>query len=116
MQPTDGLKDNSYGEWTRKDSTLSDSTARKEYGLTQAEIMQGLRTGQLHFREGSAHGNPFLRLLRHEVEALVEAKHGAEYLKNQQVQAEVQKINKELKKLKAQIAMLEERKSKLTVQ
>ncbi len=43
----------------------------------------------------------------------MEANHGAEYLKNQQVQAEVQKINKELKKLKAQIAVLEERKSKL---
>jgi len=116
MQPTDGLKDNSYGEWPRKNSTLSDSTARKEYGLTQAEIIQGLSGCQLQFREGSVHGNPFLRLLRREVEALVEANHGTEYLKNQQVQAEVHKINKELKKLKAQIEVLEERKSKLTVQ
>jgi len=102
-----------FGEWGRKDATLSDTTARKEYGLTQAEIIHGIRADQLHCREGSAHGNPFLRLLRREVEALVEVKHGAAYLKAQNVSAEVQKINKDLKKLKTQIVALEARKSQL---
>ena len=113
MQLTDDLKNLSYGEWARKGATLSDTTARREYGLTQKEILDSLRKGQLQFREGSAHGNPFLRLLRQEVEAMVEAKHGTGYLKSQQVQSEVAKINKELKKLKAQIIALEERKAKL---
>ena len=27
-----------YGEWTLKGATLSDKTAREEYGLTQREI------------------------------------------------------------------------------
>jgi hypothetical protein len=112
-QLTDDLKNTSYGEWARKGATLSDTTARREYGLTQKEILDALRKGQLQFREDSAHGNPFWRLLRHEVEAMVEAKHGAQYLKSQQVQSEVAKINKELKKLKAQIIVLEERKAKL---
>jgi hypothetical protein len=113
MQPADDRQQMSYGEWTHAGATLSDTTARKEYGLTQVEIIHAIRVGQLHCREGSAHGNPFLRLLRREVEALVEAKHGSACLKSQQVQAEVQKINKDLKKLKTQIVMLEDRKAKL---
>ena len=105
-----------HGEWGRKDATLSDTTARKDYGLTQAEILHAIRVGQLHCREGSAHGNPFLRLLRREVEALVEVKQGASYLKAQQVQAQVRKIDKELKMLKAQVIMLEDRKAKLLIE
>ncbi len=106
-------KDTLDSEWILKGATLSDATARKEYGMTEGEILQALREGLLQFREGSAHGNPFLRLLRREVEALVEGKHGAEYLKNQQVQSELAGITKELKKLKARIVELEARKSKL---
>ena len=58
--------------WQRKGATLSDKTARKEYGLSQDEIVEAIRDGQLQYRENSIHGNPFLRLLRHEVEALIE--------------------------------------------
>ena len=112
-EPMDDQQGTPSGEWGRKDATLSDSTARKEYGLTQAEIVHAIRLGQLQCREGSAHGNPFLRLLCREVEALVVATHGATYLKTRQVAAEVQKINKELKKLKAQVVALEARRSLL---
>ena len=59
------------------------------------------------------HGNPWLRLLRREVEALVKEKHGANYLKDRQAKTELARINRELKRLKNQIAALEERKSKL---
>jgi hypothetical protein len=37
-------------EWLRKGATLSDKTARKEFGLTQNEIVQGIRTGKLQCR------------------------------------------------------------------
>lgn len=57
--------------WTRKGATLSDKTARKEFDLTQQEIVEASREGKLQFRENHIHGNPYLRLLRHEVEALV---------------------------------------------
>ncbi len=98
-------------EWQSKGATLSDKTARKEFGLTQDEILCAIRSGMLHCREGSMHGNPWLRLLRKEVEALVRKKHGKNYLKDRQVQTELSRINRELKRLKNEIARLEERKS-----
>ena len=70
--------------WQRKGATLSDKTARKEYGLTQDEIVAAINDGQLRYRENSIHRNPFLRLLRHEVEALIEKRHGTNHLHDKQ--------------------------------
>jgi hypothetical protein len=100
-------------EWRRKGGTLSDKTAREEFGLTQEEIIQAIRGGKLQYRESSMHGNPWLRLLRKEVEALVKKRHGDVYLKDQKVKTELAQINRELRRHKVQIAALEERKSKL---
>jgi hypothetical protein len=100
-------------EWQQKGSTFSDKTAREEFGLTQDEIVRAIRAGKLHYREGSMHGNPWLRLLRREVEALVRKNHGDTYIKNRQTKTELARINRELKRLKTQIAALEERKSEL---
>ena len=100
-------------EWRRKGATLSDTTVRKEYGLTQDEIVRAIRAGKLHYREASMHGNPWLRLLRGEVEALVKKKHGDDYLKDQQAKTELAGINRKLKQMKTQAAVLEERKAKL---
>jgi hypothetical protein len=100
-------------EWQRKGATLSDKTARKELGLTQDEIVQAIRAGKLHYREASMHGNPWLRLLRREVEALVKKKHGDDYLKTQQAKTELGGINRELKRLKTRVDVLEERKARL---
>lgn len=100
-------------EWQRKGATLSDKTAREEFSLTQDEIVRAIRTGELQYREGSMYGNPWLRLLRREVEALVREKHGNTYLKEQQAKTELARVNRELKRLKTQIAQLEKRKSEL---
>ena len=100
-------------EWQRKGATLSDKTAGKEYGLTQDEIVQAIRAGKLHYREASMHGNPWLRLLRREVEALVKKKHGNDYLKDHRAKTELGGINRELKRLKTRVAVLEERKARL---
>ena len=100
-------------EWQRKGATLSDKTARKEFGLTQEEIVRAIRAGKLRYRRNSVFGNPFLRLLRREVEALVKKKHGDNYLKDQKAKTELAHINRELRRLKTQMAALEERKSKL---
>ena len=97
-------------EWQRKGATLSDKTARKEFGLTQDDIVRAIRAGKLHYRVNSIYGNPFLRLVRREVEALVKKSHGVNYLSAQQTKTELASINRELKRLKAQIAVLEERK------
>ncbi|MGD0837567.1 MAG: hypothetical protein ABSB49_13075 [Polyangia bacterium] len=39
-------------------------------------LVQGIRAGKLHYQQASMHGNPWLRLIRREVEALVRNKHG----------------------------------------
>ena len=101
-------------KWRRKGATLSDKTAQKEFGLTRDQIVQGIRAGMLHYQEASMHGNPWLRLLRREVEALVKNKHGDDYLKVQQAKTELDGINRKLKQLRAQVTVLEVRKAKLT--
>jgi len=100
-------------EWARKGATLSHKTAEEEFGLTWEEIVGAIRAGKLQYREHSMYGNPWLRLLRREVEAFVEGRHGASYLKDRQTKTELARINRELKRLKRQIAELEELKSKL---
>ena len=37
--------------WSRKGATLSDKSARQEFGLTQQEIIAAIRVGKLQFRE-----------------------------------------------------------------
>jgi hypothetical protein len=41
-----------YGEWNRKGATLSDVTAKKEYGVDRDFIVKGIRGGKLEYREG----------------------------------------------------------------
>jgi hypothetical protein len=73
-----------------------------------------MRAGKLQYQQQSMHGNPWFRLLRREVEALVKDKHGKNYLKTRQSETELNRIQKELRRLKRQVVDLEERKSKLT--
>ncbi len=86
--------------WARKGATLSDKSARQEFGLTQQEIFAAMRAGKLQFREASMHGNPWFRLLRHEVEALVKEKSGQDHLHKKKLEKELADINKEARKLK----------------
>jgi hypothetical protein len=103
-----------YGnEWTRKGATLSDKTARAEFGLTQDEIIAAIRAGKLQYRRAEIEGNPWLRLLRREVEELVSAGHGERYLREQQARTELKRVNRELKQLRAQVTALEERRAAL---
>ena len=59
-----------YGEWNRKGATLSDVTAQKEYGVARDFIVQGIRAGKLEYRDGSIWGNPYLKILRSQLELL----------------------------------------------
>jgi hypothetical protein len=100
-------------EWGRKGATLSDKTARQEYGLTQDEIFAAIDAGKLQYRPAAMHGNPWLRLLRREVEELVRAQHGDRYLRERQARTGLAHVNRELKQLRAQLAALEERRAAL---
>lgn len=61
-----------YGEWNRKGATLSDVTAKAEYGVSRDFIVKGIQTGKLEYREGSIWGNPYLRVLRSQLEKYIE--------------------------------------------
>ena len=100
-------------EWKRKGATLSDKTARAEFGLTQDEIIAAIRAGKLQYRPAAMHGNPWLRLLRREVEDLVSTRRGERYLRERQARTELKRVNRELKQLRAQLTALEERRAAL---
>jgi len=105
--------DSLEAQWRRKGATLSDKTARTEFGLTQDEIIEAIRDGKLQYRQGSVHGNPWLRLLRTEVEALVKTTRGDDYLKERQTKTALAQIDRELNGLRTQVAALEERRAEL---
>jgi hypothetical protein len=103
-----------YGnEWGRKGATLSDKTARAEFGLTQEEIYDAIDAGKLQYRRAAMHGYPWLRLLRREVEDLVSTRNGDRYLRERQARTELKRVNRELKQLRTQLTALEERRAAL---
>jgi ribosomal protein L19E len=101
-------------EWQRKGATLSDKTACREFGLTRDEIYDAIDAGTLQYRQAAMHGNPWLRLLRREVEALARTRHGDRHVNEKQSRAEVTRIDKEIRRLRTELAELEERRAKLS--
>lgn len=99
--------------WNQKGSTFSDKSARKEFEITQDEIIEAIKDGKLQYRSNSIHGNPYLRLLRSEVEAFVNGKYGKDYLEKKKLKKELAEVNKKLKRLKTESALLEKRKVEL---
>ncbi len=99
--------------WTTKGATLSHKSVEKEFGLTFDEIVAGIRAGKLQYRENNIYGAPFLRLIRSEVEALVNEKYGKNYLNKKKWKKELSDIKKTLKALKEQTLTLENRKAEL---
>ena len=103
-----------YGEWTRKGAVMSDVTAEKEYGVSRELIVKGIRAGKLEFREGSVHGNPYLRLLRSQLEPYIAAELGAQYLASRKHRTELKAIDKEITDIRKRLTALEARRAELT--
>ncbi|MGA1825793.1 MAG: hypothetical protein ACMUIP_14145 [bacterium] len=103
-------------EWTKKGCTFSDKSAREEFELTQDEIIAAIKDGKLQYRTNYIYGNPYFRLIRSEVEALVNEKQGSNYLKNKKIKKELSLINRELRKCKSKIRSLEKRRIELDAQ
>lgn len=93
-------------EWGRKGATLSDKTARREFGLTQDEILAAIDVGHLQYRVSSIHGNPWLRLLRREIEDLIAGTYNDREYRQRQAKAELACVYRELKQVRAQLAAL----------
>ena len=102
-----------YGEWNRKGSVLSEVTAQKEYGITRDLIVDGIRSGKLEFREGAVWGNPYLRVLRSQLELWIAERIGSEHLAGKKAQTELRAVRKEIADLTAKLARLEARKAEL---
>src|SRR3990172_2132357 len=102
-----------YGEWNRKGATLSDVTAEAEYGVTRDFIVQGIRAGKLEYREGSIWGNPYLRILRSQLEEYIAERLGKDHLLGAKGQTELRKIKKEISDLKKKLDALQARKVEL---
>jgi hypothetical protein len=102
-----------YGEWNRKGATLSEVTAQSEYGVSSDFIIKGIRTGKLEYRDGAIWGNPYLRVLRSQIEAYIAEEMGAEFLQRTKNQAELSSVKKEINSLTKQLKLLEIRKNVL---
>ena len=102
-----------YGEWNRKGATLSDATAKKEYGIDHDFIVQGIRAGQLEYRQGAIWGNPYLRLLRRQLEQYIAEQRGADTLLRSKNQTELRNVKKEIADLKNRLHVLEARRAEL---
>jgi len=102
-----------YGEWNRKGATLSDVTAKKEYGVDRDFIVNGIRAGKLEYREGAIWGNPYLRILRRQLEAYISDELGEGHLSNVKNQKELRKVKKEIANLNKRLKGLQSRKTEL---
>ncbi len=102
-----------YGEWNRKGATLSDVTAQKEYGVSRDFIVEGIRAGKLEYREGAIWGNPYLRILRSQLEKYIVEKLGADCLSSSKNRIELRKIKKEMADLKKRLDELQARRTEI---
>jgi len=105
-----------YGEWNRKGAALSDKTAKKEYGVDRDFIVKGIRAGKLEYRQGVIWGNPYLRLLRSQLERYIAEELGKDRLSSAKKQTELRKIKKEIASLKKRLNELHVRKIELDKQ
>jgi hypothetical protein len=102
-----------YGEWNRKGATLSDVTAEKEYGVTRDFIVEGIRAGKLDYRDSAIWGNPYLRILKSQLEVYIAEKLGSEHLLGKKAQTELRAVKKEIAGLRTKLAALEARRAEL---
>jgi hypothetical protein len=102
-----------YGEWNLKGATLSDITAEKEYGVDRDFIVRGIRTGKLEYREGSMWGNPYLRVLRSQLEKYITEELGEDNLVRVKAETELRRTKKEISDLKKKLNELQNRKNGL---
>ena len=102
-----------FGEWNRKGATLSDVTAKKEYGIDREFIVKGIRAGKLEYREGVIWGNPYLRILRSQLEKYISEELGENWLSKEKDKTELRKIKTEITKVQKKLKELEARKMEI---
>jgi hypothetical protein len=99
-----------YGEWNQKGATLTDVTAKAEYGVNRDFIIKGIRTGKLEYRHGSVWGNIYLRVLRSQLKKYIADELSPEYLAKVKNKSELREIKKEIYQIKKRLEKLQIRK------
>jgi septal ring factor EnvC (AmiA/AmiB activator) len=99
--------------WQKQGATLSHKNACKQFGLTEDEVFDAMKVGKLQYRQNYAHGNPYFRLLRNEVESLARELHGTKGTREQEVKHKLSEINKAINSLKRKLASLEKQRIEL---
>lgn len=100
-----------YGEWNKKGATLSEVTAKTEYGVSREFIVKGIKVGNLEYRDGVMWGNPYLRILRSQLEKFIAEELGNDYLKKVIAKTQLRSVKKEISELKKKLSILQERKA-----
>lgn len=75
--------------------------------------MNGIKSGKLEYRDGAIWGNPYLRILKSQLESYIIEQLGSNYLVSKKSQTELRKINKEIADMKKKLAELQARKSEI---
>ncbi|MFH0998180.1 MAG: hypothetical protein V1844_22170 [Pseudomonadota bacterium] len=88
-------------------------TAQKEYGVDRSFIVKGIKAEKLEYREGSIYGNPWLRILRSQLEQYITEELGTGYLSDMKNRTELRKIKKEMADLKKRMETLQARKAEI---
>jgi len=104
-----------YGEWNKKGATLSDKTAKTEYGVHRDFIIKGIESGKLEYKQGAVWDNPYIRILRRQLEDYIAEEMGNDYLSKVKSETELKSINKEIKNIESNLVLLKERKAQLEI-
>jgi hypothetical protein len=75
--------------------------------------VKGIKAGKLEYREGSIYGNPWLRILRSQLEQYITEELGTGYLSDMKNRTELRKIKKEMADLKKRLDALQARKAEI---
>ena len=98
----------------QKGATLSDITAEAEYGVNRDFIVKGIQTAKLEYRDRAMWGNPYLRILRSQLEKYITEELGEDYLVRVKTHRQLRKIKKKYRSdLKKKLNALQDRKTVL---
>ena len=103
----------SNSEWTQQNGSLSHKNAIKEFGLSENEIIQAMKSGKLQYRQNYAHGNPYYKFLRSEVKALAQELHGDNEVEDQALKHQLKEITRQINSFTRKLKSLEKEKASL---
>lgn len=92
-----------------REQTLSNVTAKAEYGVDWDFIVKGIEAQRLEYREGVIWGNPYLKILRSQLEKYMAQELGEDYLVKVKAQTELRRTKKEIAELQRRLNELRRR-------